>query len=294
MSLTFNYRHLYYFWVVAQEGGLVRAAARLGMAVQTVSAQVRDLEKALGYALLKPAGRGVALTEAGVAAQRQAARIFELGEALPALVREASEQSGMRFAVGICDGLPKLTAQRLLQPLLERPRLRLVCHEDELEDLLAELALHRLDVILADRPAPANRNLKLYTHPLGASPVAWYAPPQLHRAARRGFPASLAQVPVLLPTGHAALRAQLDQWFERNGVKPRVAGEFEDSALLATFGTGGLGVFPASDLMREDLKAWYGVEWVGTCDEVEERLYAIGTERKVLHPLVARLLAGAR
>jgi LysR family transcriptional activator of nhaA len=294
MSLTFNYRHLYYFWVVAQEGGLVRAAARLDMAVQTVSAQVRDLEKALGYALLKPAGRGVALTEAGVAAQRQAARIFELGEALPALVREASEQSGMRFAVGICDGLPKLTAQRLLQPLLEQPRLRLVCHEDELEDLLAELALHRLDVILADRPAPANRNLKLYTHPLGASPVAWYAPPQLRRAARRGFPASLAQVPVLLPTGHAALRAQLDQWFERNGVKPRVAGEFEDSALLATFGTGGLGVFPASDLMREDLKAWYGVERVGTCDDVEERLYAIGTERKVLHPLVARLLAGAR
>ena len=294
MSRSFNYRHLYYFWVVAQEGGFARAAARLDMAVQTVSAQVRELERSLGHALLKPDGRGVSLTEAGTAAMRQAARIFELGEALPDLVRDASQGSGTRFAVGICDGLPKLTVRRLLQPLLNKAGLRLVCHEDELEDLLAELALHRLDVILSDRPAPPNRNLKLYTHALSTSAVGWYATASLRNAARRGFPGSLAEVPVLLPTGHAALRGPLDQWFEHKGIKPKIAGEFEDSALLATFGAGGLGAFPATDLMRDDLRSWYAVERIGTCDGVEERLFAIGTERKVLHPLVARLLPPQR
>ena len=200
MSLGFNYRHLYYFWVVAKEGGISRAAARLDMAVQTVSTQVRELERALGHALLKPAGRGLVLTEAGMAAMRQADQIFQLGEQLPELLREAVSTPGLRLAVGISDGLPKLVVRRLLQPVLPEPNLRLLCHEDEFDGLLADLALHRLDVVLADRAAPAHPNLKVYSHALGSSALSWYAPAPLLAQARRGFPQSLAKVPVLLPT----------------------------------------------------------------------------------------------
>ncbi|QTN21669.1 LysR family transcriptional regulator [Rhizobacter sp. AJA081-3] len=290
MSLSFNYRHLYYFWVVAKEGGMARAAARLGMAVQTVSTQVRELERSLGHSLLKPAGRGLVLTEAGLAALRQADQIFQLGEQLPAEVRDAATTHGVRLAVGIADALPKLVVRRLLQPVMLEPHLRLVCHVDEFEDMLADLALHRLDVVLADRAAPANANLKLYSHSLGASGLSWYAAPSLYASARRGFPQSLARVPVLLPTSHAAVRSRIDHWLEHEGIRPTVAGEFEDSALLKTFGASGMGVFPAVDLVHDDLVQRYDVKRVGACEGVEEHFFAIGTEKKVLHPLVQRLL----
>jgi LysR family transcriptional activator of nhaA len=172
MSLSFSYRHLYYFWAVAKEGGLTRAAERLGLSVQTVSTQVRELEQSLGAALLKPAGRGLTLTDAGLAALEMAEQIFALGEALPERVRDASTAPAVRLAVGISDGLPKLVVQRLLQPIIDTPHLRLLCHEDEFDDLLGDLALHRLDVVLADRPAPANPNLRVYSHALGSSSMA--------------------------------------------------------------------------------------------------------------------------
>jgi LysR family transcriptional activator of nhaA len=290
MSLDYSYRHLYYFWVVAKEGGMARAAARLGMAVQTVSAQVRELERALGQQLLKPAGRGLALTDAGQAALRQADQIFALGEQLPALVRDAVASPQVRLAVGISDGLSKLVVRRLLQPVMDTPRLRLLCHEDEFDRLLADLALHRLDVVLSDRPAPANRNLKVYSHVIGQSALAWYAPPALAAAAADGFPHSLAQLPVLLPTQHAAVRQRLDAWFERRGVHPQVVGEFEDSALLVTFAAAGMGVFPAPVVVHDGLVTRYGVQQVADGDGVDEQFYAIATEKKVLHPLVQRLL----
>lgn len=290
MSLQFSYRHLYYFWVVAKEGGISRGATRLGMAVQTVSAQVRELEKSLGHALLKPAGRGLALTEAGMAAMRQADQIFQLGEQLPSAVSDVVNAKSVRLAVGVSDGLPKLVVWSLMQAVVQEPNLRLVCEVDEFEDLLAELALHRLDVVLADRPAPVNPNLKLYSHALGSSDVAWYAPPAMAAQARRGFPASLASVPVLLPTHDVAVRVRLDQWFERHAVRPRVVGEFEDSALLKTFGGSGMGVFPAPAMVHDELVAHYQVEQVGACDGVQESFFAIGTQRKIMHPLVQRLL----
>jgi len=290
MEHSFSYRHLHYFWVVAHEGGMSRAADRLGMAVQTISTQVRELERSLGVTLLKPDGRGLALTEAGVAALRQADLIFQLGEQLPATVRDAVSAPSVRLAVGISDGLPKLVARRLLQPVMQEPRLHLICHEDEFEDLLGDLALHRLDVVLADRAAPPNPNLKVYSHRLGASDMAWYAPPNLLDAATLDFPRSLAKVPVLLPTTHAAVRPRLDHWFENLGIKPHITGEFEDSALLATFGAEGMGVFAAADWVHEDLTTRYGVQRIGACQGVEEQFYAIGTEKKVQHPLVQRLL----
>lgn len=290
MSLDFNYRHLYYFWVVAKEGGMAKAAGRLGMAVQTVSAQVRELERALGQQLLRPAGRGLALTEAGHAALRQADQIFALGEQLPALVRDAVAAPQVRLAAGISDGLSKLLVHQLLQPVIATPHLRLLCHEDEFDRLLADLALHRLDVVLSDRPAPANRNLKLYSHPVGHSALAWYAPPALLAQARVDFPQNLAVLPVLLPTGHAAVRARLDAWFDRCGVRPRVVGEFEDSALLVTFAAAGMGVFPAPVVAHDKLMERDDLHRFADGDGVEEQFYAIATERKVLHPLVQRLL----
>lgn len=290
MNTPFSYRHLYYFWVVAQEGGMAKAADKLDMAVQTVSTQVRELEKSLGFELLKPAGRGVALTEAGIAAMHQAALIFQLGEKLPELVRSAVGTPSVRLAVGISEGLAKLAVQQLMQPVLQTKNLRLICHEDEFEDLLGDLALHRLDVVLADRMAPSNPNLKVYSHSLGVSNLSWFAPPALSAQARRGFPQSLAKVPVLLPTSHAAVRSRIDHWFERVGVRPNVVGEFEDSALLKTFGAAGMGVFPAADLVQTELLTRYDVKRVGACEGVQEHFFAIGAHKKVLHPLVQKLL----
>lgn len=291
MNPELNYKHLYYFWVTAKEGGMSHAAARLGMAVQTVSAQVRLLEQSLGHALFKPAGRGLALTEAGQTALELAEQIFQLGEQLHTAVGDAASQTRVRLVVGISDGLPKLAVRDLLAPALTEANLRLLCHEDSFEDLLAALALHRLDVVLSDRPAPANPNLRLYSHALGASPLGWYAPAEWLTQARRDFPRGLAQVPVLLPTAQSSVRLRIDQWFERQGVTPRLVGEFEDSALLATFGASGMGVFPAAERMREPLAKGYGLKWVAPCGGVQEHFYAIGTARKVQHPLVQRLLS---
>jgi LysR family transcriptional regulator, transcriptional activator of nhaA len=290
MSASFNYRHLYYFWVVAKEGGMARAAERLGMAVQTVSTQVRELERELGFTLLQPAGRGLVLTEAGKAALRQAEQIFQLGEQLTEKLLDTKASPAVRLIVGISDGLPKLAVHRLMQPVMSEPNLRLQCHEDEFDDLLSDLVRHRIDVVLADRPAPGNRNFRVYNHPLGSSLIGWYAPPELKEKAQKNFPFSLSHVPVLMPTAHAAVRPRLDQWFEKQGLRPHLVGEFEDSALLKTFGAAGMGVFPAPMWVEKELSLRYGVTQVGISDGVEEHFFAIAAEKKVLHPLVKRLL----
>jgi LysR family transcriptional activator of nhaA len=293
MSTSFNYKHLYYFWVVAKEGGISRAADKLNMAVQTVSAQVRELERSLGYALLKPAGRGLVLTDAGLAAMQQADQIFQLGEDLPARVRDAVSAPTVRLAVGICDALPKLVVHRLMHPRMAEPNLRLLCHEGNLDDLLGDLALHRLDVVLSDRPAPVNPNIKLYSHNWGLHD--WLVRHQLPccKLAGKNFPQSLAQVPVLLPTAHTAVRDRLDQWFEQRAIRPRMVGEFADSALLKTFGASGMGVFPAAEWVHDDLLAHYAVTRLGHARVFTEHFFAIGTEKKVQHPLVQRLLQPA-
>ena len=294
MRTSFNYKHLYYFWVVAKEGGISRAAEKLDMAVQTVSAQVRDLERDLGYALLKPAGRGLVLTEAGHAALRQADQIFQLGEQLPQLVRDSVSTPVIRLSTGISDGLPKLVVRRLLQPIVLEPELRLQCTEGEFDDLLGDLALHRLDVVFADRPAPSNPSMKLYTHAMGASPVAWYGSEALLKATQHNFPNSLAEIPLLMPTSHSAVRHHIDQWLEQRGIRPRIVGEFEDSALLKTFGASGMGAFPAAEWVHDELTKHYALHKLGACDGIKEFFYAIGTEKKVQHPYVLRILsAGA-
>ncbi|OGA57767.1 MAG: LysR family transcriptional regulator [Burkholderiales bacterium RIFCSPHIGHO2_01_FULL_64_960] len=290
MSQSFNYRHLFYFWVVAKEGGIARAAERLDMAMQTISAQVRELEKSLGVSLLRTEGRNLVLTDAGVAALHEADHIFALGELLPVRVREAASGQTLRLNLGISDGIAKLAVHRLLTPVLDEPHLRLLCHEGEFQPLLGELALHKLDAVLADRAAPPNPALRTTSQLLGSSAIAWYAPPLWAEAAANNFPHSLAVVPLLLPTDHAAMRARIDHWLERERIRPRIAGEFEDSALLSTFAATGMGVMPAPVSLGEHLAQTHGLVQVGTAPDVQEQFHLIYSARKVMHPLLTRLL----
>ncbi|MDP4302373.1 LysR family transcriptional regulator [Leptothrix discophora] len=295
---SLNYRHLYYFWVVAKEGGFARAAERLDMAVQTISAQVKALEQSLGHQLIKASGRSLALTEAGQAALARAEEIFRLGQSLHDEVRQAASGPALRLAVGLSDGISKLAAHALLAPLLDTPALRLICHEGEVEQLLAELAMHQLDLVLAGQPSPPNPNLRLSSDRLLGAPVDWYGPTELVRKAGTDrhperFPDCLADLPVLLPTGHSALRATLERWFDQRGLVPRVVGEFEDSALMAVFAARGLGVFPVSRLGADDLALMRGLRRLGSCEDVREEIHAIRSRRGLHHPLVQRLMASA-
>lgn len=291
---TLNYRHLYYFWVVAKEGGFARAAERLDMAIQTISVQVRSLEQALGHQLLKPSGRGVVVTDAGQAVLLRAEEIFQLGELIPEEVAAAASGQTARLAVGLSDGLSKLAAHVLLKPVLDTPSLRLQCHEGEVEQLIAELALHRLDLVLACRAPAPNANLRLTSERLMASPVDWYGPPSLVTRARIDtFPQCLGELPVLLPTAHGALRGRITRWFEAQRITPQVVGEFEDSALLSLFAAHGMGVFPVTAVGAADLTMMRGLRLLGRSDGLHEEIHAIRSRRGLHHPLVQRIVAAA-
>jgi LysR family transcriptional activator of nhaA len=286
-----NYRHLYYFWVVAKEGGFTRAAEHLGMAVQTVSVQVRELERSLGAQLLRPQGRGVQLTQAGQTAFARADDIFQLGQALPHEVSRAASRPVQRFSVGLSDGLSKLAAHALLEPVLTTANLHLVCHDGEFDQLLSELTMHNLDLVLAGQGALSNPNIRVVSNRIAASPVDWWGPLKWVNSARRNaFPQVLAQVPVLLPTGHSMLRGLLDRWFSDIGIVPNVVGEFEDSALMLVFAARGMGVFPVSRLGGADLALMPGLRLLGRCDDVQEEVFAVCTRRSRQHPLVKAVM----
>ena len=288
-----NYRHLYYFWMVCKEGGFSRAAERLGMAVQTVSTQVRELESALGLQLFKPLGRGVALTDAGRLALSHAEGIFQMGKALVDAMQEAAAGPVIRLAIGLSEGISKLAAHTLLGPILDTPDLKLICHEGQIERLQAELALHNLDLVLAGQPSPENPNLRLISEHLVSSPVAWYGPSELvNEDTVKLFPSSLERLPILLPTGHSTLRASLDHWFHVRDLRVRVVGEFEDSALMSVFAARGLGVFPISRLGADDMGLIPGLHLLGECDGVTEDIYAIRNRQSRHHPLIRKLTRG--
>ncbi|MEH6435293.1 LysR family transcriptional regulator [Massilia sp. DD77] len=285
-----NFRHLHYFWVVAKEGSITRAAERLGLAIQTVSTQLALLEQSFGKALFTQQGRRLILTEAGRMVLNYADQIFLLGEQM----QEALDESGssrVRLTVGISDSLPKFTAYRLLEVTtqLDKP-VRLVCHEDQYEALLGDLALHKLDVVLTDRAVPTGTTLRVFSHLLYESEMFVVGAPALAQAYQQDFPRSLHGAPFLLPTRDTALRGKIDAWFERHGIHPDVAGEFEDNALLNTFGRRGLGLFftPAAPLPEIELQL--GAALVGRVPEVREHFYAISNERKIKHPAVEAIL----
>ncbi|HEU4372680.1 MAG TPA: LysR family transcriptional regulator, partial [Telluria sp.] len=248
-----NFRHLYYFWVVAKEGGVTRAAERLGLAVQTVGTQLSLLEQSIGKSLFSQQGRRLVLTEAGRLALGYADQIFLLGEQMQEALGEA-DSTKTRLTVGISDSLPKLTAFRLLEATmhLERP-VRLVCYEDQFEALLGDLALHKLDVVLTDRAVRSGTTLRVFSHQLFESETMVVGAPALAAVYKPGFPTSLNGAPFLLPTRNNALRGRIDEWFEQHGVRPDIVGEFEDNALLNTFGRRGLGLFFATAALATDI-----------------------------------------
>lgn len=288
-----NYKHLHYFWVVAQEGSITRAADRLGVAIQTISGQLSLLETQLGKALFVPQGRGLALSEVGRTVQGYADQIFQLGDALLDAVQQHDSSGTLRLRAGITDGIPKLLAYQLLNSIVAGPDdVRLICEEDEFDDLLADLALHRLDVVLTDRPAPGGSNLKLFSTQLGDFATGLFASHELASAHTSAYPASLDGAPLLLPSRHHALRARIDRWLEnlqREKIRPKIVGEFEDNALLNTFGRGGLGLFPAPLALASQVSEQLNAVEIGEMQGVSEQIYAISSERRIRHPAVEAL-----
>jgi LysR family transcriptional activator of nhaA len=280
-----NYQHLRYFWVVAREGGLVPAGRVLRLSHPTLSAQIHALEDRLGEKLFTRAGRKLALTDVGRVALRYADEIFGLGNELVDAVRGKGTGRLLQLDVGVVDVLPKLLVQRLLQPALGLAEpVRLVCHEGSLDRLLANLAEHTLDIVLADSAVPSGSAVRAHNHLLGECGVGFFATASLAWVYRDGFPASLNGAPFLLPAETVILRRSLNVWLDKHGLVPRVVAEFEDSALLKMFGSEGVGVFAAPLAVAGDVKERYRVEYLGPAGGVTERIYAISAERRLKHP----------
>jgi LysR family transcriptional regulator, transcriptional activator of nhaA len=290
-----NYHHLLYFWVVAREGGLVPAGKVLRLSHPTLIAQIRTLEEQLGEKLFVKVGRKLELTETGRVAYRYADEIFTLGREMVDVVKGRTVGQALRLEVGVADVVPKLIVRRLLQPALELEQsVRLVCLEDTFEKLLADLALHNLDIVIADAPVPQGSSVRVYSHFLGETGVSFFATKGLASSRRRGFPSSLDGAPFLLPLQHLTLRRSLNTWFERHRISPQIAGEFEDSALLKAFGADGVGIFAAPTVVEREVMLQYDVQVVGRTDEVKERFYAISAERRLKHPAVLAVSDAAK
>jgi LysR family transcriptional activator of nhaA len=290
-----NYHHLLYFWIVAREGSIVRAAQILHLAQPTISTQLARLERSLGAKLFQRAGRGLQLTDTGRLVFRYADEIFSLGRELTDAVRGRPTGKPLRLTVGVPDALPKLIVFRLLRPALRLPEpVRLVCREGKLDVLLGALATHDLDLVLSDVPLASSMPVRAFNHLLGQCGVAFFAPPQLAEQLAHDFPKSLDAAPLLLPSEGTPLRRLLDQWFDEQQIRPQVAGEFEDSALLKTFGQAGLGAFPAPSAIRDEIERQYRVQHVGTLADLQESYYAITVERRLKHPAVLAISAAAK
>ncbi len=290
-----NYHHLLYFWLAAKEGSVTEAAAKLRLAQSTVSAQIQQLEAALGAELFRRAGRSLALTEAGRHAFRHAEEIFALGRELVDGLQGRASGRPARLLVGVAETLPKLIAYRLLEPAFRLEEAPLVvCVEGDAEQLLGRLAVHEVDLVLADAPLTSALHVRAFNHLLGETDLTFYAAPALARALRPGFPRSLDGAPVLLPGGRTALRRALEQWFDAQGLRPRAAGEFDDSALLKAFGQAGHGAFAAPAAIGAEIERQYGVEALGRAEGLRERFYAITVERRIRHPAVAAVAEGAK
>jgi len=285
-----NYNHLLYFHTIAREGSIARAAEVLHLTPQTISGQIKRLEETVGSPLFDRVGRGLVLTETGQAVNRYAEEIFSLGTELAHWVSRGKSELPNILNVGIVNSIPKLVAHGVLRTALDLdPPVRLVCKEDSLQVLLGDLSVHRLDLVLSDRPIPIGFNVKAFNHPLGESPVAFFGRDDLARRFGPGFPASLDGAPVLLPVKGSAQRRSLDSWFEEIEVAPDIVAEFDDSALLKAFGEAGAGIFPAPMAIARQIQQTYHARHIGPAGRVEETYFAISPER-VLKQAAVRII----
>ena len=291
---TLNYKHLRYFWAVAKSGSIARASEQLHLTPQSISGQLHELEESLGVALFRRAGRGLELTDAGRRILSYAEEIFALGDELLDAARDQSVRKSLPFTVGIADSVAKSVAHRLVEPALRLPEpVRLICREGRLTSLLAELAIHRLDMVIADRPIPANLNVRGYSHLLGESTLMVFGAAALIKTLNGAFPALLDGAPFLMPGDDVAIRPRLEQWFEAQRLHPRIVGEFDDSALLKAFGQAAAGLFVAPSAIAAYVCEQYRVDIVGHIDAIGEQLFAITTERRLTHPAIVAISEAA-
>lgn len=290
-----NYKHLHYFWAVAREGGVARASERLNLTPQTISGQLSLLEERLGVDLFIRVGRNLELTETGRLVLSYADEIFSLGDELEEVIHQLPEGRPLLFRVGVVDVLPKSIAHRILEPALLMPEpVRMICREASLDSLLAELTVHHLDLVLADRPIPPTISTRGFSHKLGECAVSFFASASLEKKLQGDFPACLDGAPMLLPGSGTQLRSGIDQWLDKHRLHPRVIAEFEDSALMKAFGQQGSGVFIAPAAIEAEVERQYKATAIGRIDEVKEHFYAISVERRVTHPVVSVVMEAAR
>jgi LysR family transcriptional regulator, transcriptional activator of nhaA len=292
----YNFKHLRYFWAAAKSGGVVKAGELLHVSAQTVSGQITLLEDAVGQPLFRKVGRRLELTDAGRTMFAYADEIFAIGEELHDTMRNGKSRRAVReFRVGVADAMPKSVAYWLLEPAMRVGEpVRMACREWKLDSLLSELALNKLDLVIADVPLPANVNVKAFSHKLGSSTISFFASPSLMKGQRLRFPDCLGTLPLLLPGPDAAVRPRLEGWMRNLGLPVNVAGEFDDGALMKAFGRHGHGVFAASTILADEITTQYGVKVIGEVDEVFDEFFAISVERRITHPCVAAITAAAR
>lgn len=291
-----NFKHLHYFWATAHAGGVVRAGEQLHTTPQTLSGQIKLLEDRLGRELFRKSGRKLELTEEGRMALGYADEIFHLGAELEAALREQREtRRSIDFRVGVADSVAKTVVYRLLEPALNLPEpVRMVCSEGTFNELLGLLALRRVDLVIADEPLTRQVSVKAFNHPLGHSAMSFFAAPALRAQLQGAFPRCLDDAPMLIPGPASSIRAPFDAWLTRERLRPRVVGEFDDLALMATFGREGRGVFVSPSVLQAETEAQHGVQAIGRCDELVEQFYAISVERRISHPCVVAITSAAR
>lgn len=287
---SLNYHHLYYFYSVSKLGSVTAAARELRVAQPTISAQLRDLEESLGEKLFERNGRYLSLTETGQIVQRYCKQIFELGDELFAVIEGRSVGHQPVLKIGISDVMPKLIAYSVIEPVfqLAEPR-RVSCIEGGAEMLLGKLAIHEIDLVIADCPIPPSVDVIAYNHQLGSCGTSFLGAEELWKAAHKHFPSSLSEVPLLLPTEHAAVRRELDRWFHAQGVTLSHAHEFQDSALLKIFGSEGCGVFPVPTILEREVCEEMGVKVVGRIDDHIEHFYLITPRKTLRDPAIAKM-----
>lgn len=290
-----NYKHLHYFWMVAKEGGIGRASEVLHLTPQTISSQIAQLENQFGKILFSRSGRSLELNETGRLVFGYADEMFSLGGELEEVLRDLPEGRTPVFRVGIAEVVPKSIAYRVLAPALDMPEsVNMRCREGTVTSLLAELAVHRIDIIIADSPMPTGLSVRGYNHLLGECGLTFFAAPDLAAELQGEFPQNLDGAPFLLPGEATEIRGRLLRWFDHQRVRPRFAGEFDDSALMKAFGRGGVGVFVAPTPIGDEVEEQYGVKALGSTQQVKDYFYAISAERKISHPAVSRVTEAAR
>lgn len=282
-----NFKHLQYFWTVAKAGGVLRASQQLHVTPQAISGQVRLLEESLGVTLLERNGRVLELTDMGRLVMSYADEIFNLGNELEDAVSLGPERVRREFRVGIGDMVPKTIAFHLLQPALQlNPPQRMICREGRLIELLSDLAIHKLDLVIADRTMPEDTSIKGYNHILGESRLAIFGTSELRDKWPGTFPECLASAPLLLPGNDSAIRTKLIAWFAQRQLRLHIIAEFDDSALLKAFGKAGAGFFAAPMVLSNEICSEYKVVSLGELEGLTEQFFAISVERQLRHPAV--------